>query len=510
MDLAFGDYHLSRRERQLAGPAGPIEISARSFDILVLLLERAGAVVSKSDLLDAVWPGLTVEENTLHVHVSALRKILGPAMILTVHGRGYKYAGPDPLSTEGKDTGPRLTGRTAEDPRSVVAKDLTSIAVLPFKSLTGDADNHILADGLAEDIITELARYRHLRVTGHRISAQFGERQRDLPEISKELGVDFILDGSVRIAGNAIRVVVELIDAETGAHVWGDRFNCEKTDIFAVQDEIVGSVIGRLAFNLTDAAGRKRLRDPTSSGSAYTHFLQARVAWRESDAPRAMQCAQMAVEIDPDYGRAHAYIGFFLGFSLFSQWSDLSTDDIDRQSLAAIERALSLDPGDPFILQRAAMTYLLLGQPQKGLRYAEIAAAVSASDSEMLVIHGMILAYCGEIAKGCAMLERAVSLEHRLAPSMYLGLIEAHHMRGDYAGALAVGQLMADPPFYIRLYEAASLARLGRADDVRRILGQTPAGFDLPSFARMQARTCALAKDAKHWLESFRLAGIDV
>jgi adenylate cyclase len=466
--------------------------------------------VAKGDLMDAVWPGVSVEENTLQVHISALRRTLGSAMILTVHGRGYKYAGPDPRSTGGSDEGQGPGPLATADMRNTSDTDLTSIAVLPFKSLTGDADTHILADGLAEDIITELARYRHLRVTGHRISAQFGAGQRDPAAISQELGVDFILDGSVRTAGSAIRVVVELIDADTGAHAWGDRFNCDKADIFAVQDDIVGAVIGRLAFNLTDAAGRKRQRDPTTSGSAYTQFLQAKVAWRESKARLAMQHAEKAVEIDPAYGRAHAYIAFFLGFSHFNQSSDLTTDEIDRRSHAAIERALALDPDDPFILQRAAMTFMLLGDPQKALRYADLAASVSASDSDMLVIHGMITAYCGDVAKGCAMMERAVSLDHRLAPSLYLGLIEVRHLMGDYEGSLAVVQRMPDPPFYIRLYEAASRARLGQTDAVQRILAETPPGFDLPRFARLQARTCALPKDAGHWLESFRLMGITV
>lgn len=520
MDIQFGEYHLSLRNRQLRGPAGLIEIGARSYDILLLLLQRAGSVVGKDELLDTVWSGLAVEENTLQVHVSALRKALGPTTIVTVHGRGYKYAGPSPsrideLSVEAKTFG---TGQHFENSAATVAatpknqsnRELTSIAVLPFKNLSGNADHDILADGLADDIITELARYRNLAVTGHRISSLFRDRQGGLTEISRALGVDFILDGSVRLAGTAVRVVVELIDVETGAHAWGDRFNCELVDIFSVQDEIVGAVIGRLAFNLTEAAGRKRKRDPTSSASAYTNFLQARAAWREGDGPRAMQSALRAIEIDPDYGRAHAYVGFFYGFNLFTQWISLDDDEIAHKAGAAIERALAFDRGDPFILQRASMTYLLLGKPETALRYAEVAAAESARDSEMLTIHGMTVAYCGDHAKGRAMIEHAVTLERRLSPSIYLSLFEVRHMMRDYAGSLSVLKMMPDPPHYMRLYEAASLARLGRIDEARRLLKQAPSGFDTTRFAKSQARTCALAQDAEHWLESFRLAGVDV
>lgn len=521
MEIKFGEYRAVLRSRQLHGPSGLIDISARAFDILLELLKNPGEVVRKGALLDAVWPNLAVEENALHVHVSGLRKALGSSLIVTVHGRGYKYAGPNPQTIEPPfvdaqygESSQHLAQRAGavEGQATKVApnKELTSIAVLPFKNLTGDVENHILAEGLAEDIITELARYRHLLVTGHRISSQFNEKSYDLAAISKELGVDFILDGSVRLAGNAIRVVVELIDAETGSHAWGDRFYCEMTDIFMVQDEIVGAVIGRLAFNLTEAAGRKRERDPTCSSSAYTHFLQARVAWRAGDGLQALAWAQKAVEIDPDYGRAHAYIGFFHAFGNFGQWTDMGVTEIDRMALASIERALAIDPGDPFILQRASMTYFLLGEPLKALRYAETAASVSAHDSEMLAIRGMVLVYCGDRAKGCAMLERAVTLESRLSPSLYVSLMEARHMIGDYAGSLAVMEMIPNPPYYMKLYEAASLARLGRTDEARHILDQAPIGFDLFRFVHLHVRSCALTSDASHWLDSFRLAGIDL
>jgi TolB-like protein len=357
-DIGFGEYRLPRRDRQLHGPEGAIELSARSFDILLLLLERAGAVVGKSELLDAAWPGLILEENTLQVHVSALRKILGPSAIMTVHGLGYKYTGPNPLDLD--QIYPENHGHeTVRAPSDVANMELTRIAVLPFKNLSGDAKSHSLADGLAEDIITELARYRHLPVTGHHISSQFGEPQRDLAEITKELGVDFIPDGSVCISGNAIHVVVELIDAETGTQALGDRFNSELIDIFAVQDEIVAAVIGHLAFNLTEAAGRKYERYPTSS-------------------------------------------------------------------------------------------------------------------------------------------------------SLYLSLMEVRRMVGDYAGSLAVMEMIANPPYTIRLYEAASVARLGRTDEAKAILSEAPDGLDHARFVRAHIPAYAMAKDAEHWMESFRLSGIDL
>ncbi|MGO4834382.1 winged helix-turn-helix domain-containing protein, partial [Rhizobiaceae sp. 2RAB30] len=148
MDLEFGNYRLKRAERLLLGPKGPVELSARSFDILAMLLERPDDVIGKTELFDAVWPGLVVEENTLQVHISALRKLLSAEMIVTVHGRGYKYAGPKPFVAMAEATAPSRA----------------SIAVLPFDNMSGDREQDYFSDGITEDIITQLGKFREFLV----------------------------------------------------------------------------------------------------------------------------------------------------------------------------------------------------------------------------------------------------------------------------------------------------------------------------------------------------------
>ena len=157
MDLEFGNYRLKRAERLLEGPNGPVELSARSFDILALLLERPDDVIGKTELFDAVWPGLVVEENTLQVHISALRKLLPAEMIVIVHGRGYKYSGPKPFVA------------TAEAP----ALPRPSIAVLPFDNMSGDPQQDYFSDGITEDIIAELGKFREFLVIARNSSFQF-------------------------------------------------------------------------------------------------------------------------------------------------------------------------------------------------------------------------------------------------------------------------------------------------------------------------------------------------
>lgn len=148
MDLEFGNYRLKRAERLLLGPNGPMELSARGFDIFATLLERPDEVIGKTELFDAVWPGVVVEENTLQVHISALRKQLPAEMIVTVHGRGYKYAGPRPFAT----------------PAEARAPPRPSIAVLPFDNMSGDAAQDMFCQGLALNIVASLGRFHELFV----------------------------------------------------------------------------------------------------------------------------------------------------------------------------------------------------------------------------------------------------------------------------------------------------------------------------------------------------------
>lgn len=504
---------LLRQERELRGPEGAVELGDRSCDVLVTLLASAGQVVTKQELMDAVWPGIVVEENTLQVHVSTLRKALGPSQIQTVHGRGYKYVGPDPR--------PETTGAVKESaawgmhPSSLgvaayLDRKTTSLAVLPFQTLSDNREQQLLAEGLVEDLITELARYRHLTVIGHGLSSHYRESETVRTQISKDLGVDFMICGSVRVGGDAIRVVVQLVDVETGAVAWGDRFNREIGDMFAIQDGIVGAVVARLAYNLDAAAERQRRRDPTSSGNAYAQFLQARSHWRNGAPQRALACALKAIEIDPGYGRAHAYVGYFYAFGRFGQWYDLTLSEMDARANLEIERALEADPTDPFILQRASMTYLMLGDPYSALRFVEAAVLESPLDSDILIIRGLVLAFAGRKDEGAELLERAIALEPRLSPGCYSALAEVRHMQRDYRASQAVLDMIPKPPVYVRLLKAANLARMGETEAARSLVEAISVDFDCALCARSEAKMCALPGDTDHWLESFRKAGVSL
>ena len=386
----------------------------------------------------------------------------------------------------------------------------TTLIVIPLQCLAGGDEGQMLAEGVSEDLITELARYKHLFVIGNRISSLYRGQQVNLEDIRRDLSADFVVEGSVRFLDDKVRVSLKLIDTTTGETAWAERFDRVVTAILELQDEIVTAIVARLSFNLDEAANRQRQRDQKASGSAYALFLKARFAWRDGRESEALEFAKKAVEIDPSYARAHAYIAYFYAYSGFSQWHDLPDREVDRRARDALGKALSLDKSDPFILQRAAMTLLMLGESDEALRYANIAQEVSACDSEILIIRGLILTCCGRYEEGVQMLERAVSLERRLSPGCFCALSEGKHMRRDYSGSLSVLDQLIDPPYYVKLMKAANLARLGRIDEARHIVATAPPNFDAVQFARAEARMCSDPKDKIHWLESFRLAGVDV
>jgi TolB-like protein/DNA-binding winged helix-turn-helix (wHTH) protein len=226
MDLEFGKYRLKRAERLLLGPKGPVDLSGRSFDILTMLLERPDDVIGKTELFDAAWPGLVVEENTLQVHVSALRKALDPGMIMTVHRRGYKYAGPRPIA-------PSVVAPVADEVLPLTKPSMRP----PLRQFERRCGAGHFCEGLALNIVGSLGRYHELFVIDRFSTLAYRNRPVASAEAARELSVRYILEGSVQKAGDRVRVSVQLVDGAENRQLWTETYDRQLTDIFAVQDE---------------------------------------------------------------------------------------------------------------------------------------------------------------------------------------------------------------------------------------------------------------------------------
>ncbi|CAN7348041.1 winged helix-turn-helix domain-containing protein [Mesorhizobium amorphae] len=377
MDLEFGNYRLKRAERLLLGPKGPMVISARSFDILAMLLERPDEVIGKTELFDAVWPSLVVEENTLQVHISALRKLLPAEMIVTVHGRGYKYAGPKPSMA------------TTEAP----APPRPSIAVLPFDNMSGDLEQDYFSDGITEDIIAELGKFREFLVIARNSSFQFRGKANDVAEVAKKLGVQYVVEGSVRKIGNQIRVTVQLIDASSTAHIWGEHYDRELDGIFAIQDEITQMIAARLARQARTAIASRARTRPTDNMSAYEFYLRALqlAAVYDYDTVReAEPFLRQAVKLDPRFAAAHALLSFVETLKFF--WIYYNPDVL-HSGLEIARTALQLDPDEAYGHLATGFAHLYLRQFRQAEISLDRAVALNPNDPFILSIRALHLNY---------------------------------------------------------------------------------------------------------------------
>jgi adenylate cyclase len=337
LEFEFGPFRLDGFNRSLLRDDVPVSLGGRAFDVLLVLAKAAGGTVSKAALLDQVWPGLTVEENNLQVHVSALRKALGDGWIITVPGRGYLLtAKPAARAAELLLDGPPLP-------------DLPSIAVLAFTNMSGDMDQEYFSDGIADDIITELSRVRWLFVIARNTSFTYKGHAIDVKQVAHDLGVRYVLEGSVRRSGDRVRVTAQLIEAESASHIWAERYDRHVAEVFAVQDEITASVTTAIVPAVIDAEQRRAMRKlPEGLGAWEAHqrglWHLARPTARNFE--QAQEFFRLAIEADPLFGPPYYRLAhlFIVEGAVYHR---RTVQDIISLAEPLVQRAIELDPDDP-------------------------------------------------------------------------------------------------------------------------------------------------------------------
>ena len=291
-------------------------LSHRAVALLRILIDRAGALVTKDALIKGAWPGLAVEDSNLTVQIAALRRALGEvpggeSWIATLPRRGYRFVGPAVTKSEDRvPATPTVDAVTRPAPMMVLAlPDQPSIVVLPFENLSGDPEQGYFVDGMVEEIITALSRIHWLFVIARNSSFTYKGQAVDVNQIGRELGVRYVLEGSVRKAEGRVRITAQLIEAETATHLWADRFEGSLEDVFDLQDQVAISVAGRVEPAVRTAEIRRALDRPRHDPTAYDLYLRslrATLSWEKNDYLEALELLSQAIKRDATYGPAFA------------------------------------------------------------------------------------------------------------------------------------------------------------------------------------------------------------
>jgi TolB-like protein len=366
----LGPFRLDAEAQILFRGAEPIAVGKRAVAVLHALVMQPGVVVSKEALIDAAWPGLAVEENNLAVQIAALRRVLGEEpggerWIETLPRRGYRFVGPVRVEAGAI---PEVSG-AAPSPASVDAPGLAlplqpSIAVLPFQNMSGDPEQEYFADGMVEELITALSRFRLLFVIARNSSFTYKGRSVDIKQVGRELGVRYVLEGSVRRSADRVRTTAQLIDALTGAHLWADRFDGALEDVFDLQDRVAARVVNEIEPRLAQVELEQGRHKPTANLGAYDYYLRAAAnsyPMTKEQSEEVLRLAYKAIELDPGFASACGFAAWLHAWRGQNQWTDDSVQE-RADALRMARRAAEVGKEDAFALAWAAYTLAYVGR----------------------------------------------------------------------------------------------------------------------------------------------------
>jgi len=363
------------------------------------------------------------------------------------------------------------TPQTAK-PKGLQVPDKPSIAVLPFTNMSGDPEQEYFSDGITEDIITELSRFSLLNVVARHSSFAFKGDNVDIKEVAEKLGVQYIIEGSVRRAGNRIRITAQLIDAETGKHIWGERYDREPGDIFTVQDEVTRAIVATIAAQLGKTVSENAARKPTTSIKSYEYLLQANrqyYRFNPDDNIAAARLYQKAIERDPQFARAYAGLANTYTTDYFIGWR--RTQNALQNGLEYAQKALEFDSNDA--LARIILAWALIGNGRWEEAELELDRVLTSKpgDADVLAEAGNGFNAVGRPEVGIALLEEATRLNPLFPDSYQRWLGQAYYRAGRYQEATTtLRAVRVDGWGYGWL--AASFARLGELERARETLNK--------------------------------------
>ena len=420
MRYLFDEYAFDTELRELRRGSDIISVAPQVFDLLDYLIRNRERVVSKEDLINAVWNGRAVSDAALTTRLNVARSVVGDSgekqrLIKTLPRKGFRFVGDVRVQSGEEQTpvDPRY-GYPERSRPALPLPDRPAIAVLPFTNMSDDPEQDYFSDGISEDIIAALSKLRWFFVIARNSSFTYKRKAVHMKQVAEELGVGYVVEGSVRKSGERVRISAQLNDVSTGNQLWAERYDRALVDVFAVQDEITESIVAAIEPQLYAAENFHAQRKPPESLDAWSLVMRALSHfWRMTagDNAAAQVLLEQAVALDPNYAQALAVLAVSHNFGIHLGWEDrsISVPAAERAALAAIRA----DSDDPWAHLAMAGIYRYGGRLEDALAECEAALYINPNFSLAQGSYGLVLTYVGRWQDGSNAARRALRLSPR-------------------------------------------------------------------------------------------------
>jgi adenylate cyclase len=513
----FEEYAFDADRRELHRGADVVSVAPQVFDLIDYLIRNRERVVSKDDLIKAVWNGRSVSDAALTTRLNAARTAIGDSgeeqrFIKTLPRKGFRFVGAVREAQE--PAGAAVADNQVELQKPDLAlPDKPSIAVLPFENMSGDPEQEYFADGMVEEIITALSRFKSLFVIARHSSFTFKGKAVDIKEVRRRLGVRYVLEGSVRKASGKVRITGQLIDAVTGAHLWADRFERDLTDIFALQDEVTLAVVSAVQPKMLQTEIEMATRRRPENLTAYDFFLRSMQQYylttRESLA-EAIRLAHRALELDPTFGSAAALAGDCHASNVALGYANDPQFDC-KEAVRLARLALRIDDGDPDTLSRVAVISAgMVGDSEAEIEMADRAVALNPNSWRTWNNRGWVYIMAGLPEEAIRSFERAIRMSP-VDPLLHMTFLGIGHAlmglrRFDEAIVVLKKALRQNPSFMPACRGLASaFAHLGRDAEAHAAAARV---LEIDPAFTISAHIARGPKNVKLFIEGLRKAGL--
>lgn len=440
MIFEFTDFQIDTDHQELLRQGQPVPVQPQVFDLLVFLIENRDRVVSKDEVIESVWDGRAISDGSLNARLNAARRAVGDtgnaqAIIRTFPRKGFRFVAEAVSASE--------TTIPLKPVAETTADNGPSLTVLPFVNLSSDPENEFLADGLTEDVVTALSKLRGFFVTDRSTTFALKAETNDAQQIAAEMGVRYVLHGSVRSAGSRIRVTAQLTDTSTRSQLWSERYDRDVTDIFAIQDELTESLVGHLSPELYAAEHARLKRRHPKSLDAWECFVKAMHYYGQQSqegSTAAIELLEQAISLDPDYSQALGLYATILAWRTIQHWEPM--EPTLKNARHAADKALLADTNDPWASIGRGYVSIVAREGDAAIMNYGHAVDLSPNLAYARALLGVANAYAGNADLARTHITKAIALSPRdtFIDKFHLYLSIAEYQAGNYEEAAVAAQ----------------------------------------------------------------------